>query len=171
MDIINNINEAREFIHKRDDYKCFYCGIDFNDHPEAQRQLDHIRPKYKYNDHSVDNIILSCWDCNKKKNTRELNECEINDITKYLNDKNTGLSSEFRESFTNVVEEYFLNNNNYYSNCYLVINLETGKYLLATTKLMISNNTNIHRNSLIDLPGRKAINNYYIVTLKRGYWV
>ena len=53
---------------------------------------------------------------------------------------------------------------------YLVIDLDNSKYLLATNKNMIADNTGIHRNSLLDLTERKTIKGYYILTLKRGIW-
>ena len=47
--------------HKR---KCFYCGKTVSDF-----EVEHMRPKSKGGSNRIDNLTLSCHDCNEKKGT------------------------------------------------------------------------------------------------------
>ena len=47
--------------HKR---KCFYCGKAVSDF-----EVEHMTPKARGGSNSIDNLTLSCHDCNQKKNT------------------------------------------------------------------------------------------------------
>ena len=51
-------------IFKRDDFKCQYCG---STPPSVVLEIDHIAPVSKGGDNDIDNLITSCFDCNRGK--------------------------------------------------------------------------------------------------------
>ena len=55
-------NRFRVF--KRDDFKCQYCGKGL---PEVILEVDHITPVSKGGDNTMNNLITSCFDCNRGK--------------------------------------------------------------------------------------------------------
>lgn len=56
-------------IFKRDGFKCQYCG---SVPPIVVLEVDHIIPVSKKGTDEVDNLITSCFDCNRGKSNREL---------------------------------------------------------------------------------------------------
>lgn len=56
-------------IFKRDSFKCQYCG---NSPPNIILELDHIIPVAKGGDNEQDNLVTSCFDCNRGKSDRSL---------------------------------------------------------------------------------------------------
>lgn len=56
-------------VFKRDDFTCQYCG---NVPPSVVLEVDHIIPVSKGGDNDINNIITSCFDCNRGKTNIEL---------------------------------------------------------------------------------------------------
>lgn len=56
---------------KRDSFTCSYCGLT---PPKAVLEIDHIIPISKGGDNNYLNLVTSCFDCNRGKSDKELNE-------------------------------------------------------------------------------------------------
>lgn len=58
-------------IFKRDSFKCCYCGKDnkFN----IKLEIDHVKPVTDGGGNSIDNLVTSCFDCNRGKSANPLN--------------------------------------------------------------------------------------------------
>lgn len=56
-------------IFKRDGFVCQYCG---GHPPDAVLEIDHISPVANGGDNSMDNLVTSCFDCNRGKGKIEL---------------------------------------------------------------------------------------------------
>ncbi len=56
-------------IFKRDNYKCFYCGIEcaMSFHGKKRITVDHKIPKSKGGGNHMDNLVTCCHECNSKK--------------------------------------------------------------------------------------------------------
>lgn len=52
---------VREFILKRDGYKCIYCGSTEN------LQIDHIKSVYSGGENKIENLQTLCKSCNTRK--------------------------------------------------------------------------------------------------------
>ncbi len=63
-------------VFKRDKFQCQYCG---NSAPDVILECDHISPVSKGGDSDILNLITSCFDCNRGKSNRELNDTLIVD--------------------------------------------------------------------------------------------
>jgi len=67
-----NITKKIRFeIFKRDSFTCQYCG---KSAPDVVLEVDHVKPKSKGGGNEVTNLITSCFDCNRGKGKRELND-------------------------------------------------------------------------------------------------
>ena len=51
-------------IFKRDGFSCQYCG---NTPPQVTLEIDHIKPVSKGGTNDINNLITSCFDCNRGK--------------------------------------------------------------------------------------------------------
>jgi len=51
-------------VFKRDTFTCQYCG---SAPPKVVLEVDHISPVSKGGDNDIDNLITSCFDCNRGK--------------------------------------------------------------------------------------------------------
>lgn len=71
--------KTRFEVFKRDLFTCQYCG---NKPPSVILEVDHIIPKSKGGSDDIDNLVCSCFDCNRGKSNVELNL-----IPKTLSDK------------------------------------------------------------------------------------
>jgi hypothetical protein len=96
-----NIQEVRKIIFERDENKCYKCSS------TKKLTLDHVKPKSKYNIHSIDNIITLCWDCNTKKFIFDLPENELIEIQKYLDKVNMRFNEEESIEIKNAIEEFY----------------------------------------------------------------
>jgi len=56
-------------VFKRDSFTCSYCG---NKPPNVTLEVDHIIPVSKNGTNDIDNLITSCFDCNRGKGKNEL---------------------------------------------------------------------------------------------------
>lgn len=56
---------------KRDSFSCQYCG---STPPNSILEIDHINPISLGGDNSIDNLITSCFDCNRGKSNNELGD-------------------------------------------------------------------------------------------------
>lgn len=61
--------KVRFDVFKRDGFTCQYCG---NHPPDVTLELDHINPKSKGGDDDVNNLLTSCFDCNRGKSNHKL---------------------------------------------------------------------------------------------------
>lgn len=55
---------------RRDNARCVYCGLDGSKDVHRFRQLmtyDHLVPLSKGGQHTVDNLVVCCWPCNRTK--------------------------------------------------------------------------------------------------------
>lgn len=56
---------------KRDSFQCVYCG---NRPPNILLEIDHIIPYSKGGKDVIENLVTSCFDCNRGKSNKELSE-------------------------------------------------------------------------------------------------
>ncbi len=56
-------------VFKRDNFTCGYCG---NTPPKVVLEVDHIKPIAKKGTDDINNLITSCFDCNRGKRDVEL---------------------------------------------------------------------------------------------------
>jgi len=56
-------------VFKRDGFVCQYCG---KYPPETTLEVDHIKPKSRGGGDDINNLITSCFDCNRGKSNIEL---------------------------------------------------------------------------------------------------
>lgn len=61
--------KVRFEVFKRDGFTCAYCG---STPPNVNLEVDHIRPVSKGGGNDIDNLITSCFDCNRGKSNVEL---------------------------------------------------------------------------------------------------
>ena len=65
-----NIGKKLRFeIFKRDEFTCQYCG---SHPPKAILEVDHIVPVIKNGTNDIDNLVTSCFDCNRGKSANSL---------------------------------------------------------------------------------------------------
>lgn len=58
-------------VFKRDSFQCVYCG---NRPPSVLLEVDHIIPVSKGGLNQIENLVTSCFNCNRGKSNKELNE-------------------------------------------------------------------------------------------------
>lgn len=95
------IQEVRQIIYNRDDNKCYKCDS------TKRLTFDHIKPKSKYHNHSINNIITLCWKCNSVKFQSELPEDEYAQIQNYLSQANSQFTEEQQIEMEKVITEYY----------------------------------------------------------------
>lgn len=61
-------------VFKRDGFTCGYCG---SKTPNVVLEVDHIIPVSKGGKNNLDNLITSCFDCNRGKSDRELSSIPL----------------------------------------------------------------------------------------------
>jgi len=71
-------------VFKRDKFTCQYCG---KKAPDVILEVDHIKPVSKGGDNSLFNLISSCFECNRGKGKRTLdNKTEVQRSVKSVED-------------------------------------------------------------------------------------
>ncbi len=60
-------------VFKRDDFTCRYCG---RKTPQVVLEVDHIVPVSKGGGNDIDNLVTSCWECNRGKGATLLTEMD-----------------------------------------------------------------------------------------------
>lgn len=69
------VSKKKRFeVFKRDNFTCQYCG---KEAPDVILELDHIKPVAEGGSNDVMNLITSCFDCNRGKGARELNDDSV----------------------------------------------------------------------------------------------
>lgn len=63
--------KVRFDVFKRDNFTCQYCG---KKAPDVVLEVDHIKPVSKGGNNGMMNLITSCFDCNRGKSDKTLNE-------------------------------------------------------------------------------------------------
>jgi len=66
--------KTRFEVFKRDKFKCQYCG---REAPNIVLEIDHIKPISKGGINDMLNLVTSCFDCNRGKSNREMNDDSI----------------------------------------------------------------------------------------------
>ncbi len=56
-------------VFKRDLFTCIYCG---SKPPSVVLEIDHLLPVSKGGTNSIDNLVCSCFNCNRGKSNKEL---------------------------------------------------------------------------------------------------
>ena len=82
-------------VFKRDGFLCAYCG---NTPPEAILEVDHIEPVSKGGTDDINNLITSCFDCNRGKSNITLDKIpkKISENLEILKEKEEQLK-EYRK--------------------------------------------------------------------------
>lgn len=100
--------KIRYEVFKRDSFTCQYCG---RKAPDVELEVDHIKPVSKGGDNSILNLITSCYDCNRGKGNRTLNdnstvEKQRNELEK-LQKRNEQLEMmlKWKEELSNIEEK------------------------------------------------------------------
>lgn len=62
--------KVRFEVFKRDSFTCQYCGAV---PPSVILEVDHVIPVASDGDNEIDNLVTSCFDCNRGKGARSLN--------------------------------------------------------------------------------------------------
>jgi hypothetical protein len=111
-------------IFKRDFFTCCYCG---SKPPKVTLEVDHIVPISKKGTNDIDNLITSCFDCNRGKSNIELSsipktleekhkilvekELQYKEYNKFVNKINKRIGKEIDEIdnlYNSVYTEYCL---------------------------------------------------------------
>ena len=71
--------KVRFEVFKRDSFTCQYCG---NTPPLVILEIDHVDPVSKGGDNDIDNLVASCFDCNRGKGAIGLEQVPVNLIEK-----------------------------------------------------------------------------------------
>jgi len=58
-------------VFKRDRFTCSYCG---SHPPDVLLECDHVVPRAAGGSDDIDNLVTACWDCNRGKSDRLLDE-------------------------------------------------------------------------------------------------
>lgn len=56
---------------KRDRFQCGYCG---RTPPDVLLEVDHVVPKSAGGEDVLENLLTACWDCNRGKGAKQLEE-------------------------------------------------------------------------------------------------
>ena len=63
---------SKQEIFRRDNHTCQYCGK-----KAKGLTIDHVVPRHRGGDHSWDNLVTACPECNRKKGGRTLQEAKM----------------------------------------------------------------------------------------------
>lgn len=73
-------------IFKRDRYKCQYCGRE-----SKQLTLDHVMPRFRGGEHTWENVVSACVNCNRIKAGRTPREARMKLLNEPAPPKHNGL--------------------------------------------------------------------------------
>lgn len=59
-------------VFRRDSHTCQYCGS-----RSSRLTIDHVLPRHRGGDHTWDNLVTACADCNLRKGGRSLREARM----------------------------------------------------------------------------------------------
>ena len=62
--------KLRDFIKKRDNFTCCYCGNSTHKEPNLLLEIDHIIPVSKGGYTTEENLQTLCWKCNRTKSNK-----------------------------------------------------------------------------------------------------
>lgn len=79
------VKVSRRNVWARDKGKCQYCGGSIS---MKESTLDHVMPRSRGGKKSWDNIVLSCFDCNQKKDDKTPREAGMKLLSKPKKPKN-----------------------------------------------------------------------------------
>jgi len=87
-------------VFKRDDFKCQYCG---STPPNITLEIDHIKPVSKGGTNDINNLVTSCFNCNRGKSNIELKTLpnQLNDNIEILREKEEQLK-EYHKLIRNI---------------------------------------------------------------------
>ena len=74
---------------------CFYCDIPLQG---IRTDVEHIVPKSKGGTNNARNLVLACWECNKKKYISSISKDDL-DVLRVKNKKKKGTYHLLREQF------------------------------------------------------------------------
>lgn len=82
-------------VFKRDGFKCQYCGAN---PPNIILEVDHIKPVSKGGSNELDNLITSCFNCNRGKSDNLIEDAPetIKDKHKVLEEKKLQLDEYYK---------------------------------------------------------------------------
>lgn len=63
-------------VFKRDDFTCMYCG---RKTPDVVLEIDHIIPRAEGGDDDIQNLVTSCFECNRGKGATPLDKVKTRD--------------------------------------------------------------------------------------------
>ena len=69
MKRVSLTKKVRFEVFKRDGFRCVYCG---GMPPNVLLEADHVVPVSKGGTNHIDNLVCSCYDCNRGKSNNEL---------------------------------------------------------------------------------------------------
>jgi len=73
-----SVSKKKRFeVFKRDSFSCQYCG---RRPPDVLLECDHIKPRCEGGDDEYENLITSCFDCNRGKSGAPLTEIECDNV-------------------------------------------------------------------------------------------
>lgn len=72
--------KTRFEVFKRDGFSCQYCGAN---PPNVVLECDHIDSVSKGGSNEIDNLITSCFDCNRGKSNIKLNKIALSVVEKH----------------------------------------------------------------------------------------
>lgn len=87
--------KSRFEIFKRDQFTCVYCG---STPPAVTLEVDHVIPVSSGGENEIDNLVCSCFDCNRGKGKNNLDSIPetINEKAEYAKERE-GQIKEYRK--------------------------------------------------------------------------
>lgn len=100
---VRSISKKIRFeVFKRDGFKCAYCG---QSPPQVILEIDHVEAVSKGGNSDINNLITSCFDCNRGKSNIPLEKIppQLSDNLEVLREKETQLK-EYRKFIKKIQE-------------------------------------------------------------------
>jgi hypothetical protein len=154
--------KTRFDVFKRDLFCCQYCG---KRPPQTTLEVDHIDPVANGGDNSINNLVTSCFDCNRGKSDRlltavpeslsnkakRIKECEeqLSEYRKIINAQNERIESDcwsvihalFGEDTNSIRTDWFSSVKKFVSNIDLIEAIEAAE--IASSKKRFSSDKTI----------------------------